>query len=241
MEKKKLLIADSNEAFCETLEFLLREEFCIRIVHSGDEAVAHLDHFQPEVLVLDLMLPGLDGISVLEYAAAHGHKLRTLVATAMSTDYTLAKLQQLQVSYVLLKPCNMKNTAERVREIAEDTAQVTAQDDEQLLSKILLQLGMNPKHNGYHYLCTAVKIHMADNTQALTKELYVAVGAVYGVQWQQVERSIRAALEAAWKRRNDEIWSKWFGGFSALKRPSNDEVICHLAERFRLGQIRKIG
>ena len=101
------LIADGNEEFCAALSGLLHDAFCIQIAPDGNEAVALLDRFQPDVLAVDLSLSGLDGIRVLEYAAEHGHKLKTLVTMSYRSDYIFAKLTQLEVSYVLLKPCNL--------------------------------------------------------------------------------------------------------------------------------------
>ena len=241
MEILKLLIADGNEEFCAALESALREEFSIQMALDGNEAVTLLDRFQPDVMVLDLSLSGLDGIRVLEYAAERGHKIKVLATMLFRSDYIFAKLSQLKVNYVLLKPCNLQITAERVRDIAVQTAPVITQDDGKKLGQILLQLGVNPKHNGYHYLCTAVRIYAQDTTQALTKELYVAVGEVYGASWQQVERSIRAAVESAWNRRDDRLWQRWFPGVSALKRPTNGEVICGLAEQMLLEKVRRFG
>lgn len=241
MEKRKLLIADGNEELREALEAALQDEFCIRIANNGPEAMQLLDSFAPEVLVLDVVLSGVDGLRVLEYAAERGHKMKTLVATAACTEYVLGKLTQLAVGYVLKKPCQLKIAVERVREIAAEVVPVAALDEEQKLAQILLQLGINPKHNGYHYLCTAVKNCAQDSAQSLTKELYVTVGAVYGVSAQQVERSIRVAVEAAWKRRDARVWQQWFPGASAMKRPTNGEVICRLAEYLLLEKARKIG
>lgn len=241
MEKKKLLIADSNEELCAALKMALQDEFCIRIALSGREALELLDCFNPEVLVLDVMLAGLDGIRVLEFAADHGHKVKTLVTTPVRSEYVFTKLMQLNVSYILLKPCDLEITAERVREIAGQCSTPAVQSNEQKLTAILLELGCNPKHNGYHYLCTAVQIYAGNSTQSLTKELYVAVSAAYGVGWQQVERSIRAAVESAWKHRDEKLWRQYFPAAGTLKRPTNGEVICHLAERLLLEKTRKIG
>ncbi len=241
MEKRKLLIADSNEEFCETLESVLKDEFTIRIVHSGNAAVALLDSFRPDVLVTDVMLAGLDGIRVLEYAAEHGHKLKTLVTMSYRSDYVFDQLAQLDVSYVLLKPCELQVVAERIRDVATQCTQIQPQNDSQKLATILLQLGLNPKHNGYHYLCTAIEIYAQDHSQSLTKELYVAVGAIYGVRWQQVERSIRTAVEFAFNRRDEQVWRQWFPVGSCLKKPTNGEVICGLAEHLLLEKTRKLG
>ena len=241
MEKMKLLIADGNEEFCKALESALQDEFCILIASDGNAAVTLLDSFRPEVLVLDVMLSGLDGIRVLEYAAQRGHKLKTLVTVSWRSDYIFTRLTRLGVSYVLLKPCALTVTAERVREIAADAMPIAPQSGEQILANALLDLNISPRHNGCRYLHTAVELYAGDDTQSLTKELYVAVGAVYGVSAQQVERSIRAALEAAWKCRDEKLWRQWISGIGALKRPTNGQVISSLAQHLQLEKRRKIG
>ena len=241
MEKKKLLIADGTETFCTALASVLDEEFYIRIADNGEKALEIMDSFAPDVVVLDVMLPGLDGIAVLEQAAQRGCRSKVLVTTLVRSEYVFAKLAQLEVSYVLMKPCNLAITAERVREIADAYCEIPVSQcsEEEKLAESLLELGVNPKHNGYHYLCDCVKGYAEDNTQSLTKELYVAVGASFGVSWQQVERSIRSTLEAAWQRRDERIWRSWFP--AGAGKPSNGEVICRLAEHLRLNLGRKIG
>lgn len=243
MEKKKLLIADGEEAFSGALEAALKEEFHIRIADSGEKTLEILEQFVPDVLVLDVMLPGLDGIAVLAQAAQRGWCPKVLATTSLRSEYIFTKLMQFEISYVMLRPCNLEIAAERVREIAAVSCEIPMVEpsEEQKLTAILRELGVNPKHNGYHYLCGCIKLYGDDNTQQLTKELYVTVGATYGVSWQQVERSIRSALEAAWNHRNAQIWRQWFSAGSELKRPTNGEVICQLAEHLRLEQGRKIG
>lgn len=241
MDRKKLLIADSNEEFRTALESVLQDEFEIRGAGSGGDAWELLDAFRPDVLVLDVSLSELDGIHLLECAAKRGYMPKTLATMLCSSDYLAARLTGLGVCHAMLKPCNLPVTAERVREIAADSIPIAAQSEEQQLRLILLQLGVNPKHNGYHYMCTAVQFFSQDSTQALTKELYTAVGAAYGVCWQQVERSIRTALDAAWERTDEQLWRKWFGGSRALKRPTGGEVISRLAEYLRFQRLRKNG
>lgn len=243
MDKRKLLIADSTEDFGFALESALRDEFSIRIAADGKEALRILDDFVPDVLVVDVMLPRRDGIGVLQYAAQHGHKPKVLVTTSVRSDYIFAKLMELEVSYLLLKPCCLEIAAERVREIVQTDTQIPAGHTHQRIAEILLELGLNPKHNGYHYLCKAIEEYAADSNQSLTKELYAAVGDACDAGWQQVERSIRAAIESAWKHRDERIWRKWFpaGAISALKRPTNGAVICSLAQQLLLEKVEKIG
>lgn len=245
MEKRKLLIADSNPEFTLALKSVLCDAFSIRDTADGHQALALLGSFTPDVLVLDMMLTGLDGIRVLEQAAAQGYKTKVLVTTLVWSDYLLSRLAQLDISYILTKPCDLEIAAERVREIAGECDILPAAEpgDNRKLTAILLELGLNPKHNGYRYLCEAIEAYRQNSSQSLTKELYAAVGKKFGVSAQQVERSMRTAIEWAWLRRDDRIWRRWLpaGTLSATKHPTNGEIICALAQMLQLEQIRKIG
>ena len=72
MDARKLLIADGNEEFRRALAAELQGAYHVRCCDDGKEALSLLRSFAPDVLVLDLMLPGLDGISLLQSAAASG-------------------------------------------------------------------------------------------------------------------------------------------------------------------------
>lgn len=243
MEKRKLLIADSNPEFISALKSVLSDTFSICDTTNGHQALELLDSFAPDVMVLDVVLAGLDGIRVLEQA--RGHKMKVLVTTLVCTDYILSRLAQLDISYLLLKPCDLEMAAERVREIAGECDVLTAAepDEGQKLTAVLMELGLNPKHNGYRYLCEAIAQYRKNSNQLLTKELYTAVGRKFGVSAQQVERSIRTAIEWAWLRRDERIWHRWFpaGMLSATKHPTNGELICALSQLLQLEQTRKIG
>lgn len=245
MSKWNLLIADGNLEFSDALHSLLQDAFCIRITDDGRKALELMAQQVPDVLVIDVALLRLDGIRVLEEAAQRGYKMKVLVTTLVCTDHILNKLSKLDISYLLMKPCDLENAVQRVLEIADECTPLPedAMDHPHRLAAILLELGLKPKHNGYHYLCEAVQVYGKDPKQSLTKEVYTAVATKFGVSWSQVERSIRAAIEAAWKCADETIWRKWFpsGMLSSTKRPANGEVICRLSELLTLEQVRKIG
>ena len=245
MPKWNLLIADGNLEFSDALKSMLRDTFDIRSTDDGAHALELMAQQVPDILVIDVTLLRLDGIRVLEEAARRGYQMKVLVTTLVCTDHILNKLSKLDISYLMMKPCDLENAVERILEIAEECTLLPEHvaDNAQKLTQIVLELGLKPKHNGYHYLCEAVQVYGKDPKQSLTKEVYTAVAAKFGVNGSQVERSIRAAIEAAWNSRDEMVWRKWFpsGMLSGTKRPANGEVICQLAELLTMEQHRKIG
>ena len=93
MDRKKLLIAEGTEDFRAALTDSLRGAFHLRECGDGNLAMEMLRRFQPDILVLDLMLPGLDGISLLQMAAAAGIRPMVLATTRFVSDYVLEAIE----------------------------------------------------------------------------------------------------------------------------------------------------
>lgn len=238
MEKKKLLIADTSEEFCMAIAERLQKDFEIKTTGDGQEALALLESFAPDVFVMDVMLRRLDGIHVLETASGYGILPKTMVAVSVNSPFVLARLAQLDICYAISKPCSIPIAVARIREIATYCANAAQphQDLPAVISEILTQLGFRPKHDGYHYLCQAVVGYAAHPGQMLTKQLYDSVAKLNGVSVEQVERGIRFAIESAWKCRNEQLWHRLLT-VDSPERPTNGTVIIGLAEHLRQRKI----
>ena len=98
---------------------------------------------------------------------------------------------------------------------------------------ILLELGIEPKYDGYRYLVNAIVLCIEAPTQISVKNLYIAIAALYNgsVDAQQVEQSIRSAIRQAWSKRNEEIWNCYFmhNGKETAVKPSNGDFISIVA------------
>lgn len=110
MDAMKLLIADGNEEFRRALAAELQGAYHVRCCGDGKEALSLLRSFVPDVLVLDLMLPELDGISLLQSAASAGLCPMVLVTSRFYNDYILGALGELSVGYMMRKPCDIPAT-----------------------------------------------------------------------------------------------------------------------------------
>lgn len=238
MEKLKLLIADGSAAFRIDLSQALRDTYHIRVAQEGHEALALLQSFAPDILVLDMMLPGLDGISLLQKAAELEIRPVVLATTRLLSDYMTQTLERLCVGYVMVKPCDACAVAARIADLAQNqkTPLFANPDPHTLISNILLNLGIPTKLKGYGYLREAIEIFAQNPEQTITKELYSEVGNRCHATITQVERSIRTAIETAWEHQNSQAWWRYFpaGEMETAGRPTNGEFVSRLADHLTL-------
>lgn len=228
MERQTLLIADCNEDLRLSLADELRDRFRIRCCRTGREALALLRREVFDVLVLDLNLPELDGLTLLEQLASEGIRPVCLATTRYTSSYIESRLPQLGVSYLILKPCEIAVLAHRVRDLSQNAGVLPQAFD---LPRILQALGMPSKWDACKYLPDAVFLYAADPDQSLSKELYPAVGARHGRSGKNVERSVRRALETAFARHHAEpAWQKYFPNYTDY--PTNEDFIARMADEY---------
>ncbi len=237
MDTRKLLIADASAEFCTALAHTLGGAYDLRICHDGFEARAMLDSFQPDVLVADLTLPGLDGLSLLKAAAAGAYRPAMLILTRFMSSYIERVVEQIGIDYLMMKPCDLSAVAERICDLAErpKVIPVPVPVGDVTLTDMLLMLGVSIGSRGFQCLDAAVTLYEQSPNQSVTKVLYPAVARICGGRKEAVERVIRTAISRAWERRDEKIWRLFFtpcrDGF--VCRPTNTVFIATLAERLR--------
>ena len=225
---------------------MLKTKRCSRVNHNGTEGYAmskYLSDTKPsawyyndyDVILLDLMLPELDGITLLQKVAESGIRPVVLAATRYVSDYTLHAADRLGIAYLMIKPCDVAATAARIADISQriKTPVFSHPEPRSTVSNTLLRLGIPTKLRGYSYLREAILIMAQSPGQSITKELYPAVARLCSCKdGRSVEHSIRKAIHAAWLHRDNAIWRKYFliGSGGAASCPTNKEFICRLAE-----------
>lgn len=241
MDTLKLLIADDNEEFRQSLADALQGAYHVRTCRTGKEALALLRSYHPDVLVLNLMLPEMDGISLLENAVRSGIRPMVLATTRLDNDYVVESVSRLGVGYLMRRPCDIPSTVARIRDLSSRLVQsvVTPADPMTQVSNLLLSLNVPTKLNGYGYTREAILIKSRNPEFAITKELYPAVAEACNCQRDQVERCIRSAISAAWQHRDDRIWQLYFNPQpdGTIPRPTNGTFITRLADSLRLSQV----
>ena len=229
---RKILIADSSEVLCMALIDALQDIYEIHICQDGLTALELLRVYAPDVFVLDLLLPRLDGITLLQMAHQEGIQPLTLATTLLVNDYVTDSLEKFHVGYLMVKPCDMKALVLRIKDFAERLEMpISTADPRTRASELLMELGVPTKLKGFAYAREAILTMSSDFSQSITKELYPAVAEKFDGSASQIERSIRNAIEIAWKKRNTNIWSRYFcdcAGSDPVK-PTNAEFITRLA------------
>ena len=226
---QKLLIADCSEEYRTALTAALQDRYHIRCCRTGTEAWTLLHQERPDILLLDLMLPELDGITLLERICADGIHPMVLALTPLWTDYVYGCTQQLGVEYVMRKPCDINAIVSRVRDLSQRLKPLPAKPDpENYITETLLTLGFSTKHNGFSYLRDALLLMSKKPSQSVTKELYPAVAHNFGCRKDNVERSIRTAMDYAWYHGDQTVWHRYFP--DASQRPTNAVFLSRITE-----------
>ena len=210
----KILILDETEAFCQALAELLPDTFETYTSQDGEKFAELLQTIRPDFLVMDLGMPKIDSLYVLEAANFAGIRPCVLAVGNYISYYMERLLEQLKVSYFVRKPCQMQQLAARITDMVLDCQ---LQSDPQMpitngdkVENFLRYLGFYPHLGGYKMLVTALSIMIDHPYISMTKELYPQVAEVWGTDWKQAEHAIRNCIQNAYKRRNDWIWKMYF-------------------------------
>ena len=243
METQTVLIADSSEEFRHSLAQALQGNYRIQCCRTGKEALSILRNEVPDLFIMDLMLPELDGLTLLQQLHEMGIHPTVLATTRLVNDYVISATTKLGVEYLMIKPCDIRAIVGRVRDLSsqkQPRPTLSAPNRRTHVSNMLTALGINSKLRGYNYLRVAILSMLENPMQSITKELYPAVARQLHCTPSQVERSIRNAIQQAWEKRNDDTWLQFFQGSEdgSVPRPSNATFICHLADRVQLDQMQ---
>lgn len=237
MSRLKVLIAESAEDFSAALADILQEDYQVRLCRDGIRAQEALQLFRPDILVLDMLLPGVDGISLLQQATALAQPPVILATAGYYSNYIVESAERMGVSYLMRKPCSAEGCAHRIKDLARLLVSSPAPkaDPRTLVSNLLLQLGFSAKLKGYGFLREGILLFAQDTKQAVTKELYPAVAQLFGSTGERVERAIRCAIQSAWQSGPHAPWSSFFDNENAqLSCPTNGEFIARVADRLLL-------
>ncbi len=232
--KKTLLIADTDEAFRELMEKLLCEDFHVLCTDNGQQAYQWMQALRPEVTILDLGVKALNGVELLRRLAKEDIHVMVLVTTTHYNERISGELTALGVDDVHLKPCKLLAIADRVRQMAGIGIGMTEAEQ---MTAYLRELGFNSKWDGQAYLRAAVLAYIRHPGQSLTKVIYDVVAKMYDTDGRSVERSIRNAIENAWKLKNrQEAQRRHFPD----GRPTNGDAIAYFADLLKMSKARRI-
>ena len=249
MEAKwKVLLADASEEYRNFLQSVLAqtEQFdVVAAVGDGLEAARLVREAKPDLVLMDMILPGLDGLGVLDQIAAMDEdKPEVIILSQFVSSKVMSAAMSRGVYYYMPKPCEIDSLIERMKQAMapENAAPVkleeSARDLSTQVTAIIREIGVPAHIKGYQYLREAILIAVEDMDviNAVTKVLYPEVARRYATTPSRVERAIRHAIEVAWDRGDLETLQKFFGyTVSNTKgKPTNSEFIAMIADRLVL-------
>lgn len=255
----KIVIADDNKEFSSILCDYLKGQSDFEVVgvaKDGIEAVKLVSSLQPDVLVLDIIMPHLDGLGVLEKINTTPNMPipKVIVLSAVGQDKITQRAINLGAEYYVVKPFDMEIFSKRIRQMfitggtteirrpssmfTENPPYSDANTLEAEITNIIHEIGVPAHIKGYLYLREAITmvVNDVDLISAVTKELYPNIAKKYNTTASRVERAIRHAIEVAWSRGQVDAINRIFGYtiHTDKGKPTNSEFIAMVADKLRL-------
>lgn len=245
----KVAIADDNREFADIMQEYLSQQPDINLVgvaHNGEEILNIIDDKKPDVVILDIIMPHLDGIGVLERVnMMDGKRPKVIMLTALGHENITQRVVELGADYYILKPFKMDVLMNRIRQLvntvtsqrpAAQTIKARPLDVE--VTNIIREIGIPAHIKGYQYLRDAIMMIINDIELlgAVTKVLYPMIAEKYSTTPSRVERAIRHAIEVAWSRGNMDMINRLFGYTVKLEKgkPTNSEFMAMIADKLRM-------
>lgn len=249
MESKlRILISDDDKEFCARCTSILRGcGFETTVApRDGQLMLEMIRDYRPDVVMMDVFMPYLDAIGVINHVKEKGSKLPIFMTISTYSNLLLEKqLVSCGVAYCFLKPIDPQMVAERVFQLTgtgtdkeEATVQVGGQNLEVMVTEIIHQIGVPAHIKGYHYLRDGIVLAVKDHNMinAVTKQLYPTIAKMNDTTSSRVERAIRHAIEVAWDRGDVDVLTSYFGYTirNSRGKPTNSEFIAMIADNLKL-------
>ncbi|RYL92359.1 sporulation transcription factor Spo0A [Sporolactobacillus sp. THM7-4] len=257
MQKVNVCLTDDNQELIRLIQEYLKTQDDIEVVgtaKNGQECLEMLKTVTPDVLLLDIIMPHLDGLGVLEEIHSNDAlpNPSVIMLTAFGQEDVTKKAVELGASYFILKPFDMDNLANNIRQVAGKKKAESAfssrvpfrsgpaksHDLNASITSIIHEIGVPAHIKGYMYLREAITMvyHDIELLGSITKVLYPDIAKKYKTTSSRVERAIRHAIEVAWSRGNVDSISSLFGYTVSVSKakPTNSEFIAMVADKLRI-------
>lgn len=264
-KKVKIIVAEDNRNLCQILQDYIQRDDSFDlagVAYNGLEAWELIQKHDPELIIMDLVMPNLDGLEVLERINTRTSvpRPKVIMLTAFGHETLTHQAMVMGVDYFILKPFDLEILGKRIKTLTQDV-EISNHNHHFQQSSISVspagrgvnisvevttmmhQLGIPAHVKGYQYIRDAILMVIEDVSLlgAVTKELYPAIAKKYNTAPSRVERGIRHAIELAWERGHMETLKRIFGYSMNIERqkPTNSEFIALLADKLRV--MSKVG
>ncbi len=259
MDKLNVAIADDNEDTLKLLSELLSKEEDLQVVGSannGEDAYRLIKQKKPDVVLLDLVMPKMDAISVME-RVQEDKDIQTppdfIVLSAIGQESVTEIAMNFGAKFYMMKPFDNKTVVNRIRNIKRpqsilktavrrngvyEKEQPEEKNLEAEVTDIIHEIGVPAHIKGYQYLRDAIIMSVNDIEMlgSITKILYPTIAKMHQTTPSRVERAIRHAIEVAWSRGKMDTIDALFGYTinNGKGKPTNSEFVALIADKIRL-------
>lgn len=262
MSELNVAIAEDNPQMLNLLNNMLEGEEGFRVVgkaDNGEAAYQMIIKTEPDVVLMDVIMPKMDGISVMEKVRQEQSVKRQpsfIMVTAAGSEQVTAEAFRLGASYFIMKPFDQELVMDKIRKVCEnknhraggsgagkiaaymDKNEYIRQNLENDVTIMLHEIGIPAHIKGYQYLRDAIAISVSEEDMlvSVTKVLYPTIAKRHDTTSSRVERAIRHAIEVAWTRGRLDTINEIFGYTisNGKGKPTNSEFIALIADKIRL-------
>ncbi len=253
--KTKIMVVDDNKEFVKLINMYINSQkdiVALEPLYDGTNVINAIKQSKPDILLLDVVMPEKDGLTVLEELSDEVGMEKPLIVimSAIGQEKVTQKAISLGATYYVVKPFDMITLIDRVRDILKEKDEVkeeymVAYGNKSLplevrVTQMIHDVGVPAHIKGYQYIREAIMLAVNDEDiiNSITKTLYPTLSEKFNTTPSRVERAIRHAIEVAWNRGQIEMHEKIFGYTvnSNKGKPTNSEFIAMIADRIRLSE-----
>ena len=249
MKTTRLLMIDNNKELVVAVKKYFTNHASIEVTMNSDNGIDALDKIvnrknDYDIIVMDLILPNKDGLTILEEMKKKEIDKPVIVLTSYNSETIIRRTAELGISFFMLKPFELEELEKRIMDVSDfdryDNKSIDIYHNNLQISitKILHDLGVPSHIKGYQYIREGISL-IYDNPDligGITKELYPDIAGKYDTTTSRVERAIRHAIEVSWNRGSWDLMEEIFGHSVDIDKakPTNSEFIVTIADKLRL-------
>ena len=260
MEKLNVASAEENERMVQLLDEIVASDKDLQVVgtaKNGVEAYEIIKHKQPDVVLLDIVMPKLDGLALLEKVKKDKSIRKCpsfIIISAVGQDRITEDAFNKGANYYIMKPFDNDMVISRIKDVKnrnvarqsevrkvqpyEKREELKERNLEADVTAIIHEIGVPAHIKGYQYLREAIimSVNDIDMLNSITKILYPTIAKKFQTTPSRVERAIRHAIEVAWSRGKMDTIDALFGYTinNGKGKPTNSEFIALIADKIRL-------
>jgi len=249
--KPKIAVIEDNQITRELIKSFILAQDDLELVGTAENGLRGFELIEkkrPDVIILDMIMPRMDGLEVLERLNAFNpdYSPSVICLCAVGQEGMIRKAVDLGAKYYMLKPFDFNVILKRIRDLSQNNGIVSVVTSpshktanvERKISDIFLLVGIPAHIRGYHFLREAIRIVIEDKDciNRITKQLYPDVAKKFNTTPSKVERAIRHAIDVAWSRGKAEGINQAFGYtvYGKYDKPTNGEFIALVADKLSI-------